>query len=75
MFARMQEAVEMWPCSMSATGRPRVSMAARKSAHVGPRGRGGVELDVFLRQVLGILLALVDAVLMDRLAAALGMKS
>ena len=27
----MHDAVEMWPCSMSATGLPRLSMAARKS--------------------------------------------
>ena len=31
-FARMQLAVEMWPSSMSATGRLRFSMAARKSS-------------------------------------------
>ena len=31
MLARMQLAVEMCPCSMSATGLPRESMAARKS--------------------------------------------
>ena len=30
-FARMQLAVEMYPCSISATGLPRVAMAARKS--------------------------------------------
>ena len=66
----MQLAVEMWPCSMSATGLPREAMAARKSCMWRADGRGDVPLQVLLGLVLGVLLQLVGDVAVDRRSAA-----
>ena len=71
----MHDALEMWPCSMSATGWPRVAIAARKS-FMWPRIAGGdVPLQVLLGLVLGVLLQLVGDVLVDGGPPPSGMKS
>ena len=75
MLARMQLAVEMWPCSMSATGLPRGVDRLEEVEHVAADRRGDVLLQVLLGLVLGVLLQLVRHVAVDRLAVALGMKS
>ena len=66
----MQLAVEMWPCSMSATGLPRECDRRQEVLHVPADGRGDVPLQVLLGLVLGILLELVGDVAVDRLAPA-----
>ena len=65
----MQQAEEMWPCSMSATGRFSFAARGEEVLHVPPRGRGGEELRFLVLLVLGILLALVEEVAVDRRAA------
>ena len=69
-LARMQLAVEMWPCSMSATGLPRDVDGRQEVQHVVADGRGDVLLQVLLGLVLGILLQFVGDVLVDRRALA-----
>ena len=57
-FARMQLAVEMCPCSMSATGLPRSSRCLEEVAHVPADRRRDVPLQVLLGLVLGVLVLL-----------------
>ena len=65
-FARMQLAVEMCPCSMSATGFAAVSRRLQEVLPVPPQGRRDVPLQVLLGLVLGVL------VLLDQRRAAQG---
>jgi hypothetical protein len=65
----MQLVVEMWPCSMSATGRLRFSIAREQITHMAANGRRDVALEILLGAVFGVLLELVGYVFVNRLLA------
>jgi hypothetical protein len=77
LLARMQLAVEMWPCSMSATGRLRFSIAARKSSKCRRVAGAALQFDGLFGHVFGICSPFVEALEVDRLrrSCRCGMKS
>ena len=64
-LARMQLEVEMYPCSMSATGLLAPVDRRQEIEHVVADGRGDMPLQVLLGLVLGVLVQLVGHIAMD----------